>query len=252
MESRIASRLAIQSFCFRGLKDHEAVIQALHGCGVQCVELSAGHLNPAMGDARQVLERYRRAGIQIPTFGVHRIDADEAKARQLFDMAKLAGVPVFGVTFAPGGIPVAEKLCPEYGIRVAIHNHGRKDPLGALAVLSDIISTTSDWIGLCLDTAWMLDSGEDPVAVADRFYPRLYSLHFKDFIFDRAGKPQDVIVGEGNLDLNKLAAMLIQRQYAGTLTCEYEGDVNDPVPATRRCVEAIDRVFAKAEAAARD
>ena len=38
----------------------------------------------------------------------------------------------------------------------------------------------------------MLDSGGDPLAVADKFRDRLYGLHVKDFVFKPDGKPEDV------------------------------------------------------------
>jgi sugar phosphate isomerase/epimerase len=91
----------------------------------------------------------------------------------------------------------------------------------------------------------MLDSGEDPLAVARKFQDRLYGLHIKDFVFDRAGRPKDVIVGTGNLDLEGLAAFLTDIAFDGYLTLEYEGDVDDPVPATKECVDAVWAAFAQ-------
>ena len=88
----------------------------------------------------------------------------------------------------------------------------------------------------------MLDSGSDPLAVAKQFRERLFGVHLKDFVFDRAGKPEDVIIGTGNLDLNGLLAYLDETAFDGTLTLEYEGDYNAPIPATKQCVEAVRRV----------
>ena len=128
---------------------------------------------------------------------------------------------------------------------MGIHNHGRKHRDGSVAALEAILSDTSSNIGLCLDTAWMLDSGEDPVDVAKKFKDRLYSLHIKDFVFDRAGKPSDAIVGEGNLKLDALNSFLMEIDYGGTYTLEYEGDIDNPVPTTKACVEAIRASFAR-------
>jgi sugar phosphate isomerase/epimerase len=91
----------------------------------------------------------------------------------------------------------------------------------------------------------MLDSGDDPVDVAKRFRQRLYGLHIKDFVFDRAGRPEDTIVGTGNLNLNSLVALLRETRYDGVLTLEFEGEVNNPVPATRQCVDAVKAAFTK-------
>ena len=85
----------------------------------------------------------------------------------------------------------------------------------------------------------MLDSGEDPLAIARKFRSRLYGTHIKDFVFDRAGRPEDVVVGTGNLDLSAYLAYLRDTDYQGYLTLEYEGDADNPVPALKECVEAI-------------
>lgn len=42
------------------------------------------------------------------------------------------------------------------------------------------------------------DSGLDPVEMAQKFSERLYSVHIKDFSFNPAGKPEDVVAGEGD------------------------------------------------------
>ena len=90
----------------------------------------------------------------------------------------------------------------------------------------------------------MLDSGFDPVEIASKYQKRLYGLHIKDFIFDRAGNPEDVVVGTGNLKLKELAGFLKSIDFDGYVTLEYEGDANNPVPALKQCVECIHAAFA--------
>ncbi|HEX2950799.1 MAG TPA: TIM barrel protein, partial [Armatimonadota bacterium] len=83
------------------------------------------------------------------------------------------------------------------------------------------------------------DSGENPVAAAEKYADRLYGVHVKDFIFGRNGAPEDVIVGTGNLDLPQLFATLTSNGFSGYLTLEYEGDEKNPVPSVRECVEKL-------------
>ena len=113
--------------------------------------------------------------------------------------------------------------------------------------IEDLLANASSNVGLCLDTAWALDSGDDPIELAKTFQERLYGVHIKDFIFDRAGKPGDVIVGSGNLDLPALATFLTEIDYQGYLTLEYEGDEYNPTPALKECVDAIRSTFASAQ-----
>jgi len=240
VSSDLGTRLGIQSWCFRGFKTHEEVIQALADCKVDKIELSAAHLKPAEeSDMAAVLDLYRQAGVTVSSYGVFGIGEDEASARRMFEFAKLADFPVLSADIGPGGLAVAERLCNEYGKKIAIHNHGRRHRLGPVWALQELFDQSSDNVGLCLDTAWMIDSGEDAVKVARQFADRLYGVHLKDFVFDRAGKPEDVVVGEGNLDLRAMLTLLIEMGFDGYFTLEYEGDVDNPTPAVAACVQAI-------------
>jgi len=246
MPLKLADRLGIQSWCFRGLPSHEAVAAALAECGVAKLELSHAHLKPWEGpDPARVVDFYRSRGVTVSSYGAFGIGADVDRARKVFDFARVAAFPTITVMLAPGGLETAEALCAEYGKKVAVHNHGRHDPMGSPWALEKLFAESSPNIGLCLDTAWMLDSGADPVETARKFAPRLFGLHLKDFVFDRAGKPSDVVIGQGNLDLPALLRLLREIRFDGYLTLEYEGDKDDPVPATKKCVEAVRAAMAK-------
>ena len=47
-----------------------------------------------------------------------------------------------------------------------------------------------------------------------------------------------MIVGEGNLKLDALNSLLMEINYPGTYALEYESDIDNPAPATKKCVEA--------------
>jgi len=238
--------LAIQSWCFRGFKANPEVISKLKLCGVANVEMCGFHIDPQSADVSAAIDTYRTAGIGFTAYGVHYFNEDEAVARRVFGFAKAAGCTTISAHVPVTALPLVERLCREYAIRIAIHNHGRKDRLGPVWALEELFKIASPNIGLCLDTAWMLDCGEDPVAVAEKFADRLYGLHVKDFTFDSAGRPHDVVIGTGNLDLPGLMKVLLRRSWGGNLTIEYEGDVENPVPALTQCVAALRSSLAKA------
>mgnify|MGYP001176793624 CR=1 FL=1 len=246
MAENLASKLGIQSYCFRGFPKAEQIIEGLKACGVDKLEICGVHWKPAeQPDPRVVVEEYRKGGITLSSFGVQAIGDDEKAARPAFELAKAAGFPVISADVrGANGLAVAEKLCKEYVKKIAIHNHGRKHRLGPAWALEELFAKASMNVGLCLDTAWALDSGDDPLAVAQKFKDRLYGLHLKDFVFDRAGKHQDVVVGTGNLNLQGMADFLKSINFGGYLTLEYEGDVNNPTPALKKCCEAIRKAFA--------
>jgi len=237
----LMNRLSIQSFCFRTYKDHGKLIEALQKCGLNKLELCPIHFNPIKEHDQidDVLRKFRESNIKFTSFGVYIFKNDEEDSRKIFEFSKKAGIDLITAHFQPGSLEIVEKLCQEYGINVALHNHGRKHQHGSVRAIEEFFDLASERIGLCLDTAWMLDSGEDPVEVAKRFRPRLMNLHLKDFVFDRSGKPHDIMLGEGNLKLWYLLDYLQKTDYQGYYTVEYEGDVDNPIPSIQKCIEKI-------------
>jgi sugar phosphate isomerase/epimerase len=246
MTTDIGEELAVQSYCFRAFEDNARVAELVRECGLSRIELCGRHVDMADEKSFQgVVDTYRSAGVEIPSIGVAGFGTDEAAATRCFEFARCAGAGLVGADFNPAAAPdnfrMAEKLSEKYDIPLAIHNHGARHWLGSVQILRTVFERTSPRIGLCLDTAWALDSRQDPVAMTRQFADRLLGLHLKDFVFDRAGKPEDVIVGSGTLDMPDLFAALKEVEFSGCATLEYEGDVDDPVPALKKCVEAIRR-----------
>jgi inosose dehydratase len=244
----MSGKLGIQSYCFRTVKDNARVAECIKTCGLSRVELCGVHVdfgNPASCDA--ALAAYADAGIKIVSIGVERMGSDEARERERFEFLKRCGASLMSVDFDLGTTPacyrLTERLCAEYNVRVGIHNHGGQHWLGSAAMLEHVFGMTNDSIGLILDTAWALDSRLDPVAMAGQFAERLYGVHIKDFVFDRASRPQDVIVGEGNLDLTGLAGVLRAQAFSGELIIEFEGDPGHPLPALQQCVAKVKAAF---------
>ncbi len=242
----VADELAVQSWCFRHFKDHAEAIERIQACGLSRVELSSAHVDfTDEGAFDAVVGVYRDRGMVITSIGAVKMTTDEAATRKLFEFVRKAGAGFLMVDFPVDGVPeayrVAERLADEYDVRLGIHNHGGRHWLGNAQMLNHVFAGTSERIGLCLDTAWALDAGEDPIRMAERFGDRLYGLHIKDFVFDRAGSPEDVVVGTGNLGLPALYETLKKVDFGGACVLEYEGDVEDPVPAVTECVEAVRR-----------
>lgn len=240
----IAKNLGVQSYCFRGFKNNQEVASLTKKCGLSKIELCGVHAD--FTDEKTfdgIISLYSKGGVDIVSIGVQAFKNDEAAEILFFEFAKKAGATVITADFAvdsvPGSFRTAEKLADRYDIRIAIHNHGGTHWLGSSTMLRNVFSNTSERIGLCLDTAWALDSGENPIAMAEAFSKRLYGVHIKDFVFDRAGKPEDIVVGRGNLELKKFMATLREADFDGVCVLEYEGDVDNPAPALTQCVAAV-------------
>ncbi len=240
MTTRLLSRLGIQTYGFRSFPTHAQVIEMSKACEVDNIELCATHFDPAKDDGAAVLEQYTRGGIGVTAFfAFTAFGEDERADRSVFEFARLAKLPSVVGDVAPGKLAEADELATEYGVNIAVHNHGRRHRYGSMEAVEELFGMVSPSIGLCLDTAWALDSGIDPLEFARRFRERLYGVHIKDFAFDSAGNPQEVVVGTGDLDLDGFNRCLIETVFDGFYTLEYEGDADNPVPVTKECVEAI-------------
>lgn len=228
--------LAIQTYCLRGFTDSGVVAQKVADLGLAHVELHAG-------DPDVFLE----AGIGIVSTGVTTLAGDAGTMRASLELPRRLGLGLVSVDFRPAFSPealrTAEQVAGELGLRLALHNHGGGHWLGSQAMLELLLASTGPEIGVMLDTAWAIDARADPVELARLAGERLYGVHVKDFVYREEREPIDVVVGTGNLDLPGLAAALDDIGFDGPLILEYEGEVDNPMPALHRCVEAMRSVW---------
>lgn len=245
-----ARNFGVQSYCFRNFKDNATVAKLVREIGVERLEICGVHVDfndvPAF---KEVLKIYEGAGVSIVSLGVQTfVGADQEKA--WFECAAAAGAKHISAHFKVDSfgkaIASCRKLSREYGIRVGIHLHGGYMFGGQPDVIRHLVELGSPEIGINIDTAWALQIGPNqgnPVNWVKNFAGQIYGVHFKDFVFDRNGQWQDVVVGEGNLDLPKFVAALDETGFDGMSVIEYEADPENPTPALKRCVERMREVL---------
>ncbi len=241
----LSNNLGVQSYCFRNFKPIPDLIAQIKALGLTRTEVCGVHIDfndDSKFDA--TLAQFRTAGIQISSIGVQTFRGDPAEERW-FEFARAAGCRMISMTFdlkaLPAVIPTTEKLAEKYDMLLGIHNHGGYHWLGNLDMVTHILGNTGPRVGLCLDTAWAMQSGEDPLKWAEKLHAKLFGVHVKDFTFDRAGKWTDVIVGTGNLKLKELLSFATSAPKMAAITLEYEGDVSNPGPKLKECVAAVRR-----------
>lgn len=232
--------LGVQSFCFRKF-NNEQIIEALKECGLSALEICKKHLNlENQGEAEDVLALYQKNGVRFNSYGINAFENDEEKARAFFEFAKKAGVTVLGAKPNSKAFEMLGRLCEEYSIKLAIHNHGSKDQMyGTVELLEAALANAPESIGLCLDTGWLIDSGADPVEAVKKFAGRIYGVHFKDFSYAEDGERLEAVLGEGKLDLPGVVKALKEVGFKGYATIEYEGEPDQPVPNIKKCIEAL-------------
>lgn len=238
----LKTQLGIKSFSFRSITDNTTVVAAVKQCGVNAIDLSACHIDyDDITAQEQAIAIYQKAGICISGIGVVNLRNDEPFNRRFFAFARMADCETISCSFPPENhesiLHIAEKLADEYGMRLAIHNHGGMNWLGNSTALRYVLAKVGPRFGICLDTAWCLQAGEDPLAWMAAFADRIYAVHFKDFVFDQRGKWKDTIVGEGALDLGAFLTKFTASPFQGSAVVEFEGE--DAVSQSKACIEAI-------------
>jgi len=241
-----AMNFGVQSFCFRHFKDNAEVAEKVKAIGVSSIEVCGVHADFNDPESwKQHVKTYQDAGVEIVSIGVQTFTGD-AKERQWFECAKAAGAKHISAHFRIDSfrdvVPATARLAEEYDIRIGLHCHGGYMFGGSPDEIEHILELGGQRIGLCIDTAWCMQIGPNqgkPVEWAKKFAGRVYGVHYKDFVFERNGQWQDVIVGSGNLDLPAFVAALEDNGFDGMAVIEYEADVENPVPALTKCVESM-------------
>ena len=240
--------IGVKSYSFRTITDNVECARTIRdNCKSNVVDLSGCHVNyDAPETWAQVVAAYNDNGVTIAGNGVVLVKPDDAWNRRYFEFAKLAKSELLSITFMPEDmdqtISSIEKLSEEYGILTAIHNHGGYNWLGNLTAMNYVLNKSSKRIGLCLDTAWSIQTElERPVEWMEKFADRMYGIHFKDFIWERNGKHVDSIVGEGSLELADVLAKFKEMEHIKSAVLEYEGP--ETVECTRKSIEIIREMY---------
>jgi sugar phosphate isomerase/epimerase len=244
--TRPALDFGVQSWCFRHYQNNATVAEKAKAIGVDAVELCNFHASFDDPEAfKDVVKTYRDAGVEILSLGVQTFDGADTE-KNWFECAARAGASHlsahFNIDSFHTAVPKTAALAKEHGIRVGIHCHGGYRFNGSKDEIDHLIKLGDGHIGLCLDTAWCMQTGPkqgDPVEWVKHYGDKVFGVHYKDFVFDPNGQWHDVVVGTGTLDLPALVAALDEVNFKGMAVIEYEADVENPVPALTQCVEKM-------------
>ena len=145
---------------------------------------------------------------------------------------------------APAALPMLDKLCKEYDITIAIHNHPKPSMYWDYKKLLDATKGVSNRIGSCSDTGHWCRSGINPVEAITALCEakRVVSLHFKDL--NEFGNPEahDVAWGTGKSDAKGVLAELYKTGFKGVFSIEYEYNWENSVPDIAVCVANFEKM----------
>jgi sugar phosphate isomerase/epimerase len=248
-----ALRLGVASYSLRQFPRAEA-IEMVKALNTPFVNIKSFHLPYELSPAELAAGRaeFEAAGLQIVGGGTITFEEDtDAEVRKYFDYARGASMPLMVATADPAILPRIERFAKEYGIDVAIHNHGPEDrhypsPYDALRHIEKM----DPRMGLCVDIGHTVRAGVDVVQALKDAGPRVLDLHIKD-LTDLSDRDSQVIVGEGNIPIAAIFRQLLEMNYQRGVNLEYEIDARDPLPGMKQSfahMRGILRGMAKTEA----
>jgi sugar phosphate isomerase/epimerase len=228
---KLGWRLGSQAWTFNKLTFLEAADRVAE-LGMQYIEMYPGQrvgadlpdqTGPGMGPeaTAAVKAKLQQKGLTLTSYGVTGLPGDEAACRAIFEWAKRMGVETIVAEPSPGDMPMTDKLCGEYGINVAIHNHPRPSRYWDPDTVLEACKGLSKRVGACADTGHWARSGLDPIECLKKLEGRIITVHFKDLnVKSRQG--HDVAWGTGGCDAAGMLAELHRQGFQGVFSMEYE------------------------------
>jgi inosose dehydratase len=236
--------LGMASYTFRefSLEDTLAMTKRL---GLERIALKSFHLPLEATDEEinAVAEKVRSAGLDLYGCGVVYMQSEDEVSRA-FHYASTAKMKVIIGAPAPALLEMVNKMVNKYDIKMAIHNHGPDDehyPTPESAYMR--IKNLDPRVGLCIDIGHTQRSGVDPAESAKEFSDRLLDVHIKD-VTAAAKHGQTVEIGHGVIDIPKFLKTLLELNYQGSVSFEFEKDPNDPLPGVAESAGYVRGVLA--------
>jgi len=192
----------------------------------------------------QVKKKLASADIKLINYGVVDLTNDEKQCRKVFDFAKDMGIETIVSEPPFDALDMIDKLCQEYKIKVALHNHPKPSRYYDPDTVLKACKGKSKWIGACADPGHWVRSGINPVEGLKKLEGKIISLHFKD-MNEYGMKAHPVVWGTGISDVKAMLTELHRQGFTGVMSNEYEHNWMNSVPDIKACIEYYTPVAAK-------
>ena len=155
-------------------------------------------LNLTDDELKQVRLKLDAAGITMLTYYIGRIPKDEAGCRKVFEFGRKIGIETFMSEPVPEALDTIERLCDEYDINVALHNHGPKASphYWRPEAIVKVCEGRTRRIGACADVGYWMRAGIDPIQGIKTLKDRLITLQMHD-LHAQGAEGHDVPWGTG-------------------------------------------------------
>ena len=142
-----------------------------------------------------------------------------------------------------------EKLCDQYGINLAIHNHPNPSHYWNPDTVLKVCKGRSKRIGACADTGHWLRLGLNPLECLKKLEGRIINFHFKD-LNKAAQDARDVPWGTGVSDVKGMLTEVRRQGIKAVFLIEYEWLSATLLQEVAECVKYFDKVAAELAAKA--
>ncbi|MCP4454890.1 MAG: DUF1080 domain-containing protein [Planctomycetes bacterium] len=247
-------RLGMQAYSFNRFTFYEAVSKN-RALGMSTIEAYPGQkLSVQHGDAKfehtmspalmlEAKQMLKAQGVTLVNYGVVGLPNNEKECRQVFDFARTMGIETIVSEPPEDAFDLIDRLCQEYKIGVALHNHPKPSPYWDYKTVLRLCEGRSQWIGACADTGHWTRSGIDPVEAvrALGMAGRIRSFHFKDLNELGVRGAHDVPWGTGVSKAREVLGMLASTGFRGSFSIEYEHNWLNSMPEIAQCVAFFER-----------
>ncbi len=245
---KLGWRLGCQAYSFNRFTFYEAVDKNA-SLGLHYIEAYPGQrlsaerpdvrVGPGMSALvrREVKQKLAQAGVKMVCFGV------TGASRETFEFAKDMGIETIVSEPAFEQFDELEKLCEEFQISLALHNHPKPSRYWNPDTVLEVCQGRSKRIGACADTGHWMRSGIRPLDAVRKLKGRIISFHFKDL--NQMGGGHDVPWGTGEGDVEAVLAEMHQQGFQGVFSIEYEHNWENSLPEIAQCVAWFDKTAAK-------
>jgi sugar phosphate isomerase/epimerase len=229
-------KMGIQTYSLRNF-DLDKALDLTKDLGLRYAQAYPGKHLPITQDKAQIeayKEKFRSRGITLVSWGVVGLGKDHEKNKAYFEFAKAMGMPVLVADPAPDAFESLSSLVKDYGVKIAIHNHG---PRHRYDKHTDVLKAVEKYpveIGACVDTGHYIRSGEDAGKVIRALGPRVHDVHLKDAVDAKTF----AVLGKGKIDVLDTLKALKEVKFDGILALEYEEKPQDPIADIRECLAA--------------
>jgi sugar phosphate isomerase/epimerase len=250
--AKLGWRVNCAAWTFNKLTFYETLRQVVD-LGLNTVEgfewqnLAAEHegvqTNATMSTAlrREAAQRLADSGVRMVALYCRNVDTEEA-ARPVFEFAKEMGVEYLVAEPAFEAYDMLAKLCPEYQVKLAVHNHPAPSRYFDPATTLKMVQDRGPWIGACCDTGHWVRSGFKPVEALRRLEGRVLSFHLKDVATFGDKSAPCVPWGTGAGDIGPILKEMRRQRWQGDFTIEYEPYQPDNAEKAALCIAFLEKV----------